>query len=157
MKPTALLLLAVSGLFAQVNETPAPLVGAWQTSKTTSGVTYTDRATGSNSGLSGTWVQYRFLPNGRYEYSALTKQSSYNCTTDLLTFKTGTVYSKDDIILLIPLDGKFTSTDNCNRQYNYEKPIDKSNEAFKWRIERDQYGTKVCLHNDKIDGCAYKK
>lgn len=157
MKPTAFLLLLVGSVFAQTNETPAPLIGTWATGKTSSSITFQDRATGANSGPSGTWVQYRFLPGGRYEYAALTTQSMYHCTTKLLTFKTGQVYSKDNVILLMPQDGKFTSEDNCNRQYNYEKPIDKSREAFQWRVERDQYGEKVCLHNDKIDGCAYKK
>lgn len=47
--------------------------------------------------------------------------------------------------------------DNCNRQYNYEKPATLEREAYEWRIERDQYGVKLCLRNDKVNGCAYRQ
>lgn len=157
MRTTFLFLLTALGAVAQHNETPGALLGEWMTGKTSSSITFQDRATGANSGPSGTWVQYRFLPNGRYEYAALTQQSMYNCSTKLLTFKTGIVAYQADVLTFIPQDGKFTSSDNCNRQYNYEKPIDKSRETFRWHVEQDQYGVKMCLQNEKINGCAYKK
>ena len=30
-------------------------------------------------------------------------------------------------------------------------------ETFQWSIQQDQYGTKLCLRNATINGCAYKR
>lgn len=131
-------------------------MGTWGTGSVSS-TAYRDRATGAYSDPSGTQVQYKFLPNGRYEYAALTTQSFYSCTTKLFTYKTGVVVYRGDVLLLVPQSGKFTSQDNCNAQYNYEKPVTLDRETYRWRVEQDQYGVKVCLQNDKVNGCAYKK
>jgi len=77
--------------------------------------------------------------NGRYEYAALTTQSMYSCT------------------MPYPQTGKFTSQDICNARYNYEKPASMERESYRWRVERDEYGQKMCLQNAKINGCAYRK
>jgi hypothetical protein len=81
----------------------------------------------------------------------------YNCITKLFTYKTGKAIAKDGTLTLVPNDGKFTSQDNCNARYNYEKAADLDRETYQWSIERDEYGVKVCLQNSKASGCAYKK
>lgn len=134
---------------------PAELVGTWQAGSS-SATSYVNPATGATSDPSGTQVMYTIFADGRYEYAALTQQSFYNCTTKLLTFKTGVVRFAAGALIFVPREGKFTSQDSCNRQYNYEKPATLERESYRWRVERDQYGTKLCLQNEKVNGCAYK-
>lgn len=93
-----------------------------------------DSRTGSYSRPSGTQVQYRFLLDGRYEYASL-----------------------GNTLTLVPQSGKFTSQDNCIARYNYEKSIGMERESHRRRIERDPYGAKMCLQNEKVNGCAYKR
>jgi len=135
---------------------PAELVGTWHTGKV-SATTFRDRTTGTYSDPSGTQVRYRILPDGRYEYAALTTQSMYNCTTRLLTYKVGHISVQGDVLTFIPENGKFTSEDNCNRHYNYEKPVALTRETYRWSVQRDQYGMKICLQNASVNGCAYKR
>ncbi|MFN7945699.1 MAG: hypothetical protein U0Z53_10120 [Blastocatellia bacterium] len=135
---------------------PAELIGTWQTGSV-SATTFVNPRTGSYSDPSGTQVRYRIFADGRYEYAALTTQSMYNCTTKLLTYKTGVVVINGSTLTFVPKNGKFTSEDNCNRQYNYEKPADLSRETFQWQVGRDETGVKICLRNARVSGCAYKR
>jgi hypothetical protein len=113
--------------------------------------------TGAYSDPSGTQVQYKFLPGGRYEYAALTTQSMYSCTTRLLTYKTGVVLFNGSELTFVPQSSKFSSEDTCNARYNYQKPASMERETYRWRVERDQYGQKMCLQNAQINGCAYRR
>ncbi len=135
---------------------PAELVGTWQIGRT-SGTMFRDRTTGGFSAPSGDQVRYRILPDGRYEYAGLSTQSMYNCTTRLMMYMTGRVSVRGGSLTFIPDTGKFTSEDNCNRQFNYEKPLPLTRETYNWRIERDQGGLKFCLQNATVNGCAYKQ
>jgi hypothetical protein len=135
---------------------PPVLVGTWGTG-TVSSTMFMNRATGAYSSPSGTQVQYKFLPDGHYEHAALTTQSMYSCTTRLLTFKTGIVVYQGHELTFVPQSGKFTSEDNCNARFNYEKPVSLERESYRWRVERDQYGEKMCLQNATINGCAYRR
>ena len=135
---------------------PLALVGTWGTGSVSSTM-FRNQSTGSYSAPSGTQVQYKFLPDGRYEYAALTTQSMYSCTSRFMTYKTGVVVYQGNELTFVPQSGKFTSEDNCNARFNYEKPVGLERESYRWRVERDQYGQKVCLQNATIDGCAYKR
>ena len=158
MKLIILTAMMAAGLPLAAFDDPAPaaLVGTWGTGSVSS-VTYRNNTTGAYSDPSGTQVQYKFLPDGRYEYASLTTQSMYSCTTRLSTYKTGIVVYRGDALMFVPQSGKFTSQDNCNAKYNYEKPAVLEREAFHWRVDHDQYGVKMCLQNEKINGCAYKR
>lgn len=134
---------------------PGELIGAWRAGSVSS-TTFVNRNTGAYADPSGTQVRYRFFPDGRYEFAVLTTQSMYNCTTKLLTYKTGVVSFQGGTLTFIPKTGKFTSEDNCNRQYNYEKPAKLDRETYNWRVERDEYGVKMCLQNATTNGCAYQ-
>src|SRR5438874_2575409 len=87
---------------------PPALVGTWGTG-TVSSTAFVNRATGSYSAPSGTQVQYKFLPDGHYEYAALTTQSMYSCTSRFRTFKTGMVVYQGSELTFVPQSGKFTS------------------------------------------------
>ena len=135
---------------------PPVLVGTWGTGSVSSTM-FVNRATGSYSAPSGTQVQYKFLPDGRYEYAALTTQSMYSCTTRLMTYKTGIVVFQGNELTFVPQSGKFTSEDNCSARWNYEKPVGLERESYRWRVERDEYGQKMCLQNATVNGCAYRR
>lgn len=161
--PLPKLLLAVHDQGARLQaaappaaQSPAALVGTWGTGSM-SNITYQNRATGAFADQSGTQVQYTFHPDGRYEYAALTSQSMYSCNTKLFTYKTGKVQFEGSTLTFIPESGKFTSRDTCNAKYNYEKPAVLERENFRWRIEQDSAGVKMCLQNQSINGCAYKR
>ena len=86
-------------------DAPPSLVGTWGTGSVSSTM-FVHRATGSYSEPSGTQVQYKFLPDSRYEYAALTTQSMYSCSTRFLTFKTGVVvYRGDELFVACQGDG----------------------------------------------------
>jgi hypothetical protein len=135
---------------------PSELVGTWRIGST-SGTTFRDRTTGQFSAPSGDQVSYRILPDGRYEYAGLATQSTYNCTTRLMTYISGRVSVRGASLTFIPETGRFTSEDNCNPKYNYEKQLPLTRETYNWRIERDQRGLKLCIQNASVNGCAYKQ
>ena len=151
---TLLALVSIPG-FAN-DYAPQALVGTWGTGNVSSTV-FRNQQTGSYSAPSGTQVQYKFMPNGRYEYAALTTQSMYSCTTRFMTFKTGTVAYQGDILTFIPETSKFTSEDSCVGKNNYQKPAGMNRETYRWRVERDEDGVKMCLAGEGVNGCAYKR
>jgi hypothetical protein len=148
--------LAASDNFNSSESAPQAIVGTWGAGAV-SATTFVDSRTGSYSSPSGTQVQYRFLPDGRYEYASLTTQSMYSCTTKLMTHKTGVVAYEGNRLTFVPQSGKFTSQDNCIARNNYEKPVGMDRESYRWRIEQDASGVKMCLQNEKVNGCAYRR
>lgn len=144
----------------QVNRTggnvPNELIGKWQAGSVSS-TNYVNSTTGASSNGGGTQVMYTFFPDGRFEFASLYSLTSYSCTTNTMLYKTGHVEINGSSFTLVDENGKFTSEDNCNRQYNYEKPAKLDRETFNWSVQRDEYGTKLCLQNSRLNGCAYKR
>jgi hypothetical protein len=135
---------------------PSEIVGTWQTGSASS-INYSNSSTGSTINGGGTQVRYKILPDGRYEYAALSTQATYSCSTNLMTYKAGHIEVKGSVLTFVPENGKFTSEDSCNRQYNYEKPAKLDREIYDWSVQRDQYGTKICFQGNGVNGCAYKR
>jgi hypothetical protein len=156
VKKSKIVLVALIGGLLLAGSAPQGLVGTWGTGNVSSTM-FMNQRTGSYSAPSGTQVQYKFLPDGRYEYAALTTQSMYSCTTRFLTFKSGLVLYQGNELTFVPQSGKFTSEDSCNARHNYEKPVGLERETYRWRLERDEYGQKMCLQNATVNGCAYKR
>ena len=139
----------------EVSADVSALLGTWQTG-TVSGVGFVNQSTGSYTNGGGTQVLYTFKPGGRYEYGALTQSTMYNCTMKAMTFKTGIVQIRGGALTFIPQTSSFTSEDSCVARNNYKKPASMERETFNWSVQRDEYGTKLCLQNATINGCAYK-
>jgi hypothetical protein len=123
----------------------------------TSTATTATGATGASSNASGIQVLYTIQPNGRYEYATLETHTMYSCETRLQLYKTGHIEMNGSQITFVPESGTFTSEDSCNRQYNYTKPAELKRETFAASVQRDEYGTKLCLVGNGINGCAYKR
>lgn len=132
------------------------LLGTWGTGSV-SAVNYTNSVTGSSTNGGGTQVQYTFKPGGRYEYASLTTSTLYNCSMKFGTYKAGIVSIQGGVLTFVPQTATFTSEDSCVAKNNYKKPADLNRETFNWSIQRDEYGTKLCLQNQSINGCAYKR
>src|SRR5436190_21809714 len=62
-----------------------------------------------------------------------------------------------DILTFVPETNKFTSEDSCVAKNNYQKPTGMNCETYRWRVERDEYGVKMCLAGEGVNGCAYKR
>lgn len=132
------------------------LIGTWGTGSV-SGIGFVNQTNGSYSNGGGTQVQYTFKPGGRYEYGSLTEQTMYSCSTKFSTFKTGIVEIRGGTLTFVPQTATFTSEDSCIAKNNYKKPAGLNRETYNWRVERDADGTKLCLQNDTVNGCAYKR
>jgi hypothetical protein len=135
---------------------PPQFVGRWITGSS-SALTYSNSTTGASDNASGIQVLYAIQPNGRYEYATLETHTMYSCTTKLQTYKTGHIEMNGSQLTFVPESGTFTSEDSCNRQYNYTKPAQLNRETFAASVQRDEYGTKLCLVGNGINGCAYKR
>jgi type II secretory pathway component PulJ len=134
---------------------PTNLVGEWHTGSVSS-VNYVSPS-GSYAPPSGTQVTYKIFADGHYEYAALTQQSMYNCTTKLFLYNVGVFNVQGNVLTFTVKDGSFTSEDNCNARFNYKKPAKLEQKTYQWRVERDQYGEKLCLVNSDTNGCAYRQ
>lgn len=138
------------------DEVPSEIVGTWQTGKVSDTV-FTNSSTGASDNGSSIQVMYKIFADGTYEYASLESHRMYNCKTDLSLYKTGIVSIAGNSLTFQPQDGKFTSEDSCNAQYNYEKPATLETENYQWRVESDESGLKICLKNASVNGCAYKR
>ena len=132
------------------------LAGTWQ-SGSVSSMEIVGQPGGTYTNGGGTQVLYTFRPNGTYEYAALTTQNTYTCHTEFMTYKTGTVTVNGNVLTLIPKTSKFTSKDSCSSRNNYEKPAGMERETYNWSVQRDEYGIKLCLQNNRVNDCAYKR
>lgn len=141
---------------AGTSQDVSALFGTWQAG-TVSGVSFVNGATGSSTNGGGTQVMYTFKPGGRYEYAALTQSTLYNCTMKALTYKSGIVQINGNTLIFVPQNASFTSEDTCVARNNYRKPVSMERETFNWSVQQDEYGTKLCLQNSSINGCAYKR
>jgi len=135
---------------------PPQIVGKWMTGNSST-LTFTNQTTGASSNASGIQVMYTISPNGQYEYATLETHTMYNCQSRISLYKTGHIEMNGGQITFVPEKGQFTSEDDCNRQYNYTKPAQLNRETYNVSVQRDEYGTKLCLQNSSINGCAYKR
>lgn len=135
---------------------PAEIVGSWRAG-TVSSTSFMNKNTGSYAAPSGTQASYTIFADGRYEYAGMTQQSMYNCTTRFMTYKTGVVAINGSTLTFIPKNSQFTSEDTCMAKNNYKKAAGMERETYQWRLERDEYGVKICFQNETVNGCAYKQ
>ena len=135
---------------------PAQFVGKWMTGNS-SDLALQNSQTGTSTKASGIQVLYSIYPNGRYEYATRETHTMYRCESVISLYKTGHIEMNGSQISFVPESGKFTSEDNCNRQYNYTKPAKLDPETYNASVQRDEYGTKLCLQGNGVNGCAYKR
>lgn len=144
--------------------TPAPdgnyprvLAGRWS-SVSTSNVQYTNQATGSWAPPSGEGTSWEIFPDGRWRSDSLIQSSLYNCTMTILAGESGRYRVNNGTITFDSVGGEMDSKDNCSRNGNYKKPLPARQYVYQWRVERDQWGEKLCLASPGgKPSCFYRK
>ncbi|MDQ2938120.1 MAG: hypothetical protein M3R67_11510 [Acidobacteriota bacterium] len=136
---------------------PAELVGEWLARKG-SGSSYVNPGTGSYSAPNATIDSYKFFSDGTYEHAMLMQSSLYNCTTTIVGREVGPVNVQGSELTITPRPGTLDYKSSCSPSLNSLKETKFDPSSFKWQLERDEYGLKLCLQrSDGVAGCYYKQ
>jgi hypothetical protein len=125
------------------------LTGEWLYRISGSTITFTDGA-GGYAAASGELSGYKLKPDGTYEHGYMLSSSLYSCNTRIFGFETGTWWIDGDKLVFKDKTATLTSTDNCNKSFNYEKKRELGYYYYQFRLERDEYGEKIAFL--KTDG-----
>jgi hypothetical protein len=137
-----------SGVIPPQNNLPSPTVsasnfaGEWLYRISGSSITFTDGA-GGYAAPSGELSGYKLKADGTYEHGYLLSSSLYNCNTRIFGYETGTWWIDGDNLVFKDKTATLTSTDNCNKSFNYEKKRELGYYYYQFRLERDEYGLKI--------------
>jgi hypothetical protein len=118
------------------------LAGEWLYRISGSSITFTDGA-GGYAAPSGELSGYKLKPNGSYEHGYMLSSSLYSCNTRIFGFETGTWWVDGDKLVFKDKTATLTSTDNCHKEWNYEKKRELGYYYYQFRLERDEYGLKI--------------
>lgn len=136
---------------------PPVLAGEW-TSMHTSGVMFTNKATGSWAPPSGNGTQYKFFPDGRFQSASLIQSSLYNCTLTVNAWEEGTIEVNGNAITFHSRGGTLDSKDNCSQGSNYKKTLPANDKSYTWRMKQDEWGTYFCIVAPGIkEDCARRQ
>jgi hypothetical protein len=129
--------------------TPAPLVGAWSSSRLSS-INYRDRYSGTFAPPSGSIFTYKIAADGTYEYSGYLQSSLYSCTIVVFRWQRGTLDSESGRITFTPREGKLYYKDSCRAGSEKEKTVVDEPARYGFTIETE--GTHQVLVMKKPSG-----
>lgn len=136
---------------------PAELVGEW-IARRGSGSSYQNPQTGQSGPPNSTVASYKIFANGTYEHGMLMQSALYNCSTTIFGRETGTVTMTTSTLTLTPRPGTLDYKSTCSPSLNSKKATNFPRETLSWRLDRDEYGVKLCLQNAKGESsCFYKQ
>lgn len=137
---------------------PAELIGEW-IARGGSGSSYYDPTTGSSGAPNATIDSYKFFSDGTYEHAMLMQSSLYNCSTTIVGREVGPVNVQGSEFTITPRPGTLDYKSSCSPSLNSRKETIFDPSSFKWQVERDEYGLKLCLRrvSDGVSGCYYKQ
>jgi hypothetical protein len=118
------------------------LTGEWLYRISGSTSTFTDGA-GGYAAPSGELSGYKLRADGTYEHGYMLSSSLYSCNTRIFGYETGTWWIDGDKLVFKDKTATLTSTDNCNKSFNYEKKRELGYYYYQFRLERDEYGFKI--------------
>jgi hypothetical protein len=118
------------------------LAGEWLYRISGSNITFTDGA-GGYASPSGELSGYKLKSDGTYEHGYMLSSSLYSCNTRIFGFETGTWWVDGDKLVFKDKTATLTSTDNCHKEWNYEKKRELGYYYYQFRLERDEYGLKI--------------
>lgn len=134
--------------------TPADLAGIWSTSSV-SGERYRSLVTGELSDPSGSLIEYEISANGQVKYASYYSNTLYGCTTKLFVYKSGRLSVSGTNLVFDYAPGKRT-TMTCTAATRKDATIPAERKTYPFRIERDEYGLKLCTLEDGSDFCLRK-
>lgn len=134
----------------------AELFGSWRTTQI-SMLMYQNQVTGSTTPGSGTSMQYRFHPDGRFEYNGYLQSTVYNCTTTLFNPMTGTYRVDGARLTLTPRTNVWQMRNNCAP--NSDKQSAGKMDAVTFQLGFKQEGGRqfLCLAGADGKGACYQK
>lgn len=144
------------GTAAQPGGLATELFGSWRTSQL-SMLVYQNQITGSTTPGSGTTMQYRFLPDGRFEYNGYLQSTMYNCTTTLFNPMTGTYTVDGSRLTLTPRTNVWQMRNNCAPRSNKESAG--KMDVLTYQLSFKQEGGRhfLCLSGADGKGSCYQK
>lgn len=122
--------------------TTSNLAGEWLYRISGSTITFTDGA-GGYAAPSGELSGYKIRADGTYEHGYLLSSSLYSCNTRVFGYETGTWWVDGNKLVFKDKTATLTSTDNCNKSFNYQKKRELAYYYYEFRLERDEYGEKI--------------
>jgi hypothetical protein len=120
------------------------LTGEWLYRISGSSITFTDGA-GGYAAPSGELSGYKLKADGTYEHGYLLSSSLYNCNTRIFGYETGAWWIDRDKLVFKDKIATLTSTDNCHKEWNYEKKRELGYYYYNFHLERDEYGFKIVI------------
>ena len=142
---------------ARPTAVPLELVGEW-IARRGSGTSYRDPRTGQSGPPDATVASYKIFANGTYEHGMLMQSALYNCSTTIFGRETGTIVVAGSTFTITPRPGTLDYKSSCSPSLNSNKTTNFPRETMSWWIDRDEYGVKLCLKNEKgASSCFYKQ
>ena len=135
---------------------PGELFGSWRTSQI-SMLVYQNQVTGSTTPGSGTSMQYRFHPDGRFEYAGYLQSTVYNCTTTLFNPMAGAYRVEGARLVLTPESNVWRMTNNCAKSQNKESAGKMGELAYDISFKQDGGRLFLCLAGADGKGGCYQK
>lgn len=133
----------------------ADLAGLWSTSSV-SGERYKSLVTGELSDPSGSIIEYQISPNGAIKHVGYLSMTTYSCTTKLFISRTGRVSISGSNITFDFAPGK-RMYQTCSQSASRNDTLPAERKTYPFRLERDEYGVKLCYVEDGKDFCIRKK
>ena len=134
----------------------AELFGSWRTSQL-SMLVYRNQVTGSTTPGSGTSMQYRFHPDGRFEYNGYLQSTVYNCTTTLFNPMAGTYRVEGSRLTLTPRANVWRMTNNCAPNSNKESAGKMETVVYQLSFKQEGGRHFLCLAGADGKGACYQK
>ncbi|HEY8563711.1 MAG TPA: hypothetical protein VIL74_25255 [Pyrinomonadaceae bacterium] len=132
----------------------ADLAGLWSNGSV-SGERYRSLITGELSEPSGSIIEYEISPNGQVKYASYYSNTMYGCTTKLFVYKSGRLSVDGATLSFDYAPGRRTQMVCTAKEREATIPAERKTVAF--RLERDQYGLKLCTKDDDgADFCLRK-
>jgi len=147
---------AAEGAAAQTQAGAAELFGSWRTSQI-SMLVYQNQVTGSTTPGSGTSMQYRFHPDGRFEYNGYLQSTVYNCTTTLFNPMTGSYRVEGSRLTLTPRANVWRMTNNCAPSSNKESAGKMESVVYQLSFKQDGGRHFLCLTGADGKGACYQR
>jgi hypothetical protein len=141
---------------ARLTAIPAELVGEWITRRG-SGTSYSNAQTGQSGPPNATVASYKIFANGTYEHGMQMQSALYGCSTTIFGRETGIITVATSTFTITPRSGTLDYKSSCSPSMNSNKPTTFPPETMSWRIERGEYGLKLCLQNAKGDSACFDK
>jgi hypothetical protein len=145
-------IIVVEGISAFAQE--ADIAGKWQTGSVSLLLQYQNQVTGATRPGRSSLFQYKFLPNGNYEFIGMMEMNVYNCTSVYFNQINGKYTIDGSTINLSPSRDFWRSTNSCAPNSNKEVTKAPTKKSVDYRLSKDDYGRpQLCINEGNGETC----